>query len=329
MNKLQSFKKDLFNINIENFEEKAFALFQYQARNNYVYNLYLKTLGKDPASIKNLEEIPFLPIDFFKHHRAVTNEWQPQLIFESSGTGNQTPSRHFIEDPSFYFKVAKNIFSHFFGNLKDFHILALLPSYLERHNSSLVEMVSYFIKETNSNQSGFYLHNTNDLLKNLELLKNTEKKTMLIGVTFALLDLAQEHQLDLSQVMLMETGGMKGRREEMIRKEVHQILKSRFNLTAVHSEYGMTELLSQAYALEEGKFRTPPWLKIMIRDLNDPFTFLESNRNGGINIIDLANIHSCAFIETSDIGLISNDGTFEVLGRFDNSDIRGCNLMVV
>jgi hypothetical protein len=328
MNILHSFKNDLFYTNKNNFEERALAVFIYQASNNSIYNLFLKNLKINPGTVYRLEDIPFMPIEFFKNHEIVTNTWVPRATFESSGTGGQITSKHYIEDPAFYLSVARNIFFEFYGPLEEFHILALLPSYLERKNSSLVAMVSHFMDQSKSNHSGFYLNNVKELVKNLEQVKSTPRKTLLIGVTFALLDLAQEYELDLKGTMVMETGGMKGRREEVTRKEVHQILKSKLNLTAVHSEYGMTELLSQAYAPEEGKLHTPPWMKVMIRDLNDPFTYLDNNRNGGINIIDLANVHSCSFIETSDIGITRDDGTFEVLGRFDNSDLRGCNLMV-
>ncbi|CAN5568737.1 acyltransferase [soil metagenome] len=328
MNYLQSFKDELLKIKSNNFEEKSLALFRYQAKFNDIYKKYLSSLKINADMVQSIEQIPFLPIDFFKNHSITTQNWEPQIIFESSGTGKQSTSKHHIEDLEFYHLVSKIIFNEFYGQLDEFHILALLPSYLERKNSSLVAMVSYFIKESKSTKSGFYLNNIKDLLDTLESLKKTNKKVLLMGVTFALLDVAKDYELDLSHVIVMETGGMKGRREEMIRKEVHQTLKKRFNIEVVHSEYGMTELLSQAYALKDGKFQTPPWMKILIRDLNDPFTYLRNHRNGGINIIDLANIHSCAFIETSDIGITSDDGTFEVLGRFDNSDIRGCNLMV-
>lgn len=328
MFKFKSFKDNIFNINEDNFESHATELFKFQYVNNPVYREYVKSLHKDPDQVKSLEDIPFLPIDFFKNHSIKSGSWNPANIFESSGTVNQITSKHYIEDTEFYLKVAERIFTLLYGSLDQYHILALLPSYLERKNASLVAMIEHFIRKSNSSFSGFYLHNHQDLINNLNLLNKSKEKIFLIGVTFGLLDLAEAYELDLKNHIIMETGGMKGRREEMIRKEVHDILKSRFNVDAIHSEYGMTELLSQAYSLREGKFQTPPWMKVLIRDLNDPFQYMEKNRNGGINVIDLANIHSCAFIETSDIGVAASDGSFEVLGRFDQSDIRGCNLMV-
>lgn len=325
---LQSFKDTIFKVNENNFETHALDLFKFQFENNPVYNKYVKYLNIDPKQIKSIESIPFLPIDFFKNHVIKTGTWNADNIFESSGTGSQITSKHYIEDTEFYLKVAEKIFTLRYGALDRFHFLALLPSYLERKNASLISMVDFFIKKSLSSFSGFYLNNHEDLVNRQNELQNSEKKVFLIGVTFALLDLSDAYDLQLGNHIVMETGGMKGRREEMIRKEVHEILKGKFQVEKIHSEYGMTELLSQAYSTEEGKFFSPPWMKVLIRDLNDPFKYLGSNRSGGINVIDLANVHSCAFIETSDLGTLGPDGSFEVLGRFDNSDIRGCNLMI-
>jgi hypothetical protein len=239
------------------------------------------------------------------------------------------PSRHYVADPLFYKQVSQHIFENVYKPLKGCHLLALLPSYLERKNSSLVYMVSHFIHETQSPHSGFFLHQTQALIDKLTTLRHQARQVILLGVTFALLDLAEAYAgTDLSHVILMETGGMKGRREELLREELHEILQQAFNITSIHAEYGMTELLSQAYSTGGGTFQTPHWMRVLIRDVNDPFHIYQQCRSGGINIIDLANTDSCAFIETKDIGILSADGRFRVLGRFDNSDIRGCNLLV-
>ncbi len=327
MNILKSFKNGIFKVTDGDFEQRALDLFYFQAQQNGIYKKYLKGLKRNPDTIRTIEEIPFLPIEFFKFHQIKTSSWNPEAVFESSATTNPITSKHYIEDMKFYESVSKNIFSLFYGKPDDYDILALLPSYLERSNASLIAMFDYLIKQSNSTASGFYLNNKNELIEKIYKLKDSPKKKLLVGVTFALLDLAQEFDVDLGNFIVMETGGMKGRREEMVRAQVHEILKSKFNLKNIHSEYGMTELLSQAYATVAGVFTTPPWMKVMIRDLNDPFNFLGNYKNGGINIIDLANVHSCAFIETNDIGFCHADKGFEVLGRFDNSDIRGCNLM--
>ncbi len=321
--------KDSVQQNTYSFEEKALALFQFQASHNLVYKKYIQQLGRTPAQITKIEDIPFLPIEFFKNH-LITSTTQPvQAVFESSGTTGQIRSRHYVYDTAFYQNVASAIFEHHYGPLTNYHILALLPSYVERTGSSLVYMVEDFIRKSGSAQAGFFLHNHAQLLSMVEQLQGGKRKILLIGVTFALLDLAEQHgNRDWSEVIVMETGGMKGRRQELLREEVHEQLQTAFHLPAVHSEYGMTELLSQAYSTGNGLFQPSPTLRVYTRDPYDPFCINNTLRSGGLNVIDLANVDSCAFIETKDIGSVYADGTFQVLGRFDNSDIRGCNLLV-
>ncbi|MBO9701159.1 MAG: acyl transferase [Sporocytophaga sp.] len=321
----ESFKKDLFNISDQNFNDKAILLFKYQAKHNPIYKQYIDLLGKDPDKVSLIEEIPFLPILFFKTQEIKTGSFSEKQIFYSSGTTGLQTSRHHVADPEFYLKNCEKIFKKFYGNLSDFIVLALLPSYQQNPGSSLIYMVNHFIKQSGNSLSGFVTENT--LLENLEKYKESPSKKLLIGVSYALWDLAENEHPDLSDFIVMETGGMKGRREELVRDELHQILKSGLNIRDVHSEYGMTELLSQAYSSGSGFFLGPDWFKILLRDINDPLTIGSGRSSGGINIIDLANVDSCAFIETQDLGKISDDKNFEVLGRFDNSDIRGCNLL--
>ncbi len=324
----KSFKQKLFLTRLHDFNENALELFHYQAENNSVYRLYLSHLNVNPDTIECPEKIPFLPISFFKSHAVKTGIWREELVYESSGTTGQTASKHFVRDNAFYLANATEIFERFYGPLTNYHCLFLLPSYLERNNSSLVAMASYFVERSGSKKSGFYLHDMEALISRLNLLQEKQdRKILLCGVTFALLELAEKYKPDLSEVMVMETGGMKGRRREMIRAEVHDILKSAFNVRKIHSEYGMTELTSQAYSLGDGKFNLPPWMKVFLRDVNDPFE-VGNKKSGGINVIDLAKVHSCAFIETQDLGIHDDSGNLEILGRFDNSDIRGCNLLV-
>jgi phenylacetate-coenzyme A ligase PaaK-like adenylate-forming protein len=324
------------------FETLALKIFVYQAQHNPVYKEYLAHLNINPENIAELTEIPFLPIQFFKNHRIRTGQPpEPVVIFQSSGTTGQTTSQHVLYDASLYKMVASRIFQEKYGNLKNFHILALLPSYLERNNSSLVYLMQHFIDQTDSGLSGFYLHNTNEMLQRLKHLHENPdgKKVLLLGVTFALLDLA-ESGTDLSflknmrDLTVMDTGGMKGRRQELLREEVHDILTKKFFVPQIHSEYGMTELLSQGYSYGSGLFEPGFSMRILLRDVNDPFSTFDHNINatktGGINVIDLANLDSCSFIETQDLGRFGEaPGTFYVMGRFDNSDIRGCNLMVL
>jgi len=322
------FKNEVLNVESHNFNELALEIFHFQVKSNPVYRNYTKYLGVNTNDIHTIEQIPFLPISFFKSHEVVSQpETEPKLIFESSSTTGTGVSRHLLFDPEFYWKNAQNIFESEYGSLEGICILALLPSYLERGNSSLVYMVQKFIEASNHPQSGFYLYNQEELSQQLTENQKTNTKTLLLGVSFALLDLAKNHPQNLKDIILMETGGMKGRGEEIIRSEMHTVLKTAFGTSQIHSEYGMTELMSQAYSKGDGLFHCPRQMKIMIRDYADPFSFLGPMRTGGINVIDLANIDSCSFIATSDLGKTHKDGRFEILGRFDHSDVRGCNLL--
>ncbi|HXA00723.1 MAG TPA: hypothetical protein VNW99_01975 [Cytophagaceae bacterium] len=324
---IQSFKDGLFKINHHDFNEKALSLFRYQAENNTMYKEYLTNLRVDISSIKDILQIPFLPISFFKHHEVLTGNPVIRLIFSSSGTTGAERSKHYVADPEFYKTVSTEIFRKYYGAIKDYIFIALLPSYQENPGSSLIFMINHFMKESSELSPGFLSKNYAKFPSAIQEARSKGKKIILFGVGFALLDLAQELEgIDLSDLIIIETGGMKGRREEMTREELHGILKGAFKLEFVHSEYGMTELLSQAYSKGNGVFECPPWMKIFIRDINDPFS-MSNSRNGGINIVDLANIDSCAFIETEDLGRKIDKNTFEVLGRFDNSDVRGCNLL--
>lgn len=326
----QYLKETIFSISEANFKEEALKVFAHQAEHNLVYKQFIQYLKINPQQVKEIHQIPFLPIEFFKSQRIVSQDFEAAAIFESSGTTGQIRSQHFVKDLAFYQQVSQNIFESFYGNLSDYHILALLPSYLERGNSSLVLMVNDFIQKTQSEYSGFYLDNLEELAQNLEKLQSqSERKVLLIGVTFALLDLAEKYPMDLSNVIVMETGGMKGRRKEMLRAEIHDVLKSAFQLEHIHSEYGMTELLSQAYSQKEEIFQSPPWMKILLREIEDPLQINSHLKSGVMNIIDLANIDSCAFIATQDLGQIIDKNQFKIIGRVDNSDIRGCNLMVL
>ncbi|WPP49924.1 acyl transferase [Catalinimonas niigatensis] len=333
MQDAQFFKDNLFNINAQNFEEHALSLFRWQAIHNPVYQQYISFLGVKIDEINQISQIPFLPIAFFKNHRVITLDTEASVFndgyFESSGTTGQQRSRHYISDFTFYLKVCQYIFELQYAELSNFHIFALLPSYLDRKHASLVAMAEHFIQQSQSSFSGFYLQDYEKLIEQLRQAQQSNRKVLLLGVTFALLDLAEKFRPNLKDVIVMETGGMKGRRKEIIRQELHQILKTELQVDHIHAEYGMTELLSQAYAQQDGLFLAPPWMRILIRDVNDPFHFDPKLRYGGINVIDLANVHSCAFIETQDLGKLHNStNTFEVLGRFDNTDTRGCNLMV-
>jgi len=322
---LKSFQNSLSKISESSFDNHAIELFRYQARYNSIYKEYLNSLSINPVNIKEVSQIPFLPIEFFKSHTIKTNEWKSQIVFESSGTTQIISSKHHIQDVEFYHLHAKHLFESSFGTLSGKTILALLPSYLERQGSSLVNMVDSFIQTSQSAKSGFYLYNMEELV---QLLTNSQNDDVyLFGVSFALLDLATQYNLKLGHVTIIETGGMKGRREEIIKEELYDLLRQKLGVQNIYSEYGMTELLSQAYG-KNGKFSNPNSMKVIIRDINDPYAILAWGKTGGINIIDLANAHSCAFIETKDLGRINADGTFEVLGRFDNSDLRGCNLLV-
>ena len=320
----------IFDINSESaFAEKALELFKFQFEENPVYRSFCDLLYKHPSDVQKLEDIPFLPIEFFKTHKVISSKKDIQQTFTSSGTTGNVVSQHHVADLDIYKKSFQKGFAHFYGNIEDYTVLALLPSYLEREGSSLVYMVEDMIQESKHPKSGFYLNNLDALKQTLLELETSRQKTLLIGVSYALLDLVEFHQFELKHTIIMETGGMKGRRKELIKSELHAILKKGFGVNTIHSEYGMTELLSQAYSKGNGLFSTPPWMKVLVRDPEDSLTILEEKKSGGINIIDLANINSCAFIATQDLGKIHTNGTFEVLGRFDQSDIRGCNLMVL
>ena len=321
---------DVFTISSPSeFQSVALDVFHHQFLHNHVYRKFCKLLKTDPETINKIEDIPFLPIEFFKTKKIVSGDLKEDLIFTSSGTTGSHVSKHYVNDITIYEKSYKTAFEYFYGSISDYCVLALLPSYLEREGSSLIYMVDDLIKESRHADSGFYLKNTSQLTDKLIALDSDGTKILLIGVSFALLDLVEKHQFQLKNTIVMETGGMKGRRKEMVREELHDILKKGFGVSGIHSEYGMTELLSQAYSHGNGLFRTPSWMKILTRDTEDPLTLQDIGKTGGINIIDLANINSCAFIATQDLGKVYDNGNFEVLGRFDNSDIRGCNLMVL
>jgi len=311
------------------FEKTALKAFRFQYENNMVYRDFCNFLNTDVQKVKSIQQIPFLPIQFFKSHNVVSNGNLVQTTFTSSGTTGMITSKHLITDVSLYERSYRRAFSQFYGNIEDYAVLALLPSYLEREGSSLIHMVEDLIKLTRNENSGFYLHNHEELIEKLIQLDNSGQNVILIGVTYALLDLVEKRKFDLKHTIIMETGGMKGKRKEMIREELHDQLCKGFGVTAIHSEYGMTELLSQAYSLGNGIFECPNWMQILIRDTEDALTYVETGKTGGVNVIDLANINSCSFIATQDLGKKYPNNTFEVLGRFDNSDIRGCNLMVV
>ena len=330
----------------------ALAIFNYQIAQNEVYRNYTTALKVKPDKIFNLEQIPFMPVEFFKTQVVITTDEPPAIppnneqrksfsfpshwkshkeesvkpnLFTSSG---EIQSKHYVKDVSIYEKSYRKGFELFYGNIEEYCVLALLPTYLERSGSSLIYMAEDLIKKSNHPLSGFYLNNYDELILKLKQLELQQQKTILLGVTYALLDLIDKQKFQLKHAIIMETGGMKGKRTEMVREELHAVLCKGFGVQKIHSEYGMTELLSQAYSKGDGVFNCPPWMKIVIRDTNDPFSFLSHNKTGGINIIDLANINSCSFIATQDLGKSFPDDSFEVLGRFDNSDIRGCNLMI-
>lgn len=325
---LQNFQH-VFSIQSADFTKTAIELFCFQFETNPLYREFATQLKRFPNNVKQLDDIPFLPIEFFKSHKIVCNDnGNYNEIFLSSGTSGNNQSRHYVKDITCYIHSFETSFRKFVGNPEEMVIMALLPSYLERKGSSLIYMMDYLIKKSNFKESGFYLHNLDELADKLRRVDEEGKKVLLLGVSFALLDLVEKYQFKLKNTIVMETGGMKGRRKELIREELHEILCKGFGVNKIWSEYGMTELLSQAYSKGDGLFETPSWMKILIRDINDPFFYLKEGRTGGINVIDLANINSCAFIATKDLGKIRNDGKFEVLGRFDNSDIRGCNLLV-
>ena len=321
---------DIFTIsNAKQFEKIALKVFRFQYDNNTVYREFCELLKVEKHHVKSLEQIPFLPIQFFKSHAVISNTHPIKETFTSSGTTGMVTSKHLVTDVSLYEESYRQGFSQFYGNIQDYTILALLPSYLEREGSSLIYMVNDLIQLTNNPDSGFYLNQYDELIKKLIDLDDSGKNIILIGVTYALLDLIEVQQFQLKNTIIMETGGMKGKRKEMIREELHEILCKGFGVSTIHSEYGMTELLSQAYSLGNGVFECPPWMQILIRETEDALNYVNTGRTGGINVIDLANSNSCSFIATQDLGKKNPNNSFEVLGRFDNSDIRGCNLMVI
>lgn len=328
MAKLINFKDSIFRIASRNsFEQTAIGLCNIQLEQNEVYGAYAEALGI--KKVEHFHEIPFLPIRFFKQYEVKTGTFNAEKIYSSSGTTGSTTSKHFVKQQEIYIQSYLNAFKKFYGKPQDYFFAALLPSYLEREGSSLIDMCKGLIDLSADKDSGFFLNEFQELYHLLKAKKTAGKKIFLIGVTFGLLDFSEQFSLDLSGAVVMETGGMKGRRKEMIRAEVHHRLKEAFNVSTIHSEYGMTELLSQGYSKGNGLFNTPPWMDVQIRSVSDPFTRVKSGKTGGINVIDLANIHSCAFIETQDLGRKHPNALFEVMGRFDDSDIRGCNLMVI
>ncbi len=318
----------LLDINAENFNSVALSIFRYQADNCSIYRQFIKHMSVDVNTIKEIDDIPYLPIDFFKSHTVLNNRESAQVIFKSSGTTGNTTSQHHVADVALYQKSFLGAFDLFYGNPSDYCILGLLPSYIEQGDSSLVFMVNELISKSNFPQSGFYLDDYQKLFDTLTSLKDRKAPTILFGVTYALLDLAEQFPMDFEDLIILETGGMKGRRKEMIRAELHNILNIRIGTRHIHSEYGMTELLSQAYAREDEIFYCPPWMKIKIKDLHDPKADVRVGKTGRIHVMDLANINSCSFIATHDLGQMQEDGGFKVLGRVDHSDMRGCNLMV-
>jgi phenylacetate-coenzyme A ligase PaaK-like adenylate-forming protein len=311
------------------FEDMCMAIYLDQSRNNPVYKAFQQGLHIQPEAIRQITDIPFLPVELFKSHPIVNGTKEPEIVFSSSGTTGTVQSLHYVADLELYKQSFRRCFDLFYGPVTDYCILALLPSYLERKGSSLVLMAEDLIQRSGHPESGFYLNTPGELHTTLLRLEEKGTKTLLLGVTYALLDFAETHPVQLKNTVVMETGGMKGRRKEIVREEVHALLCKGFGMDTIHSEYGMTELLSQAYSTGKGLFSCPPWMKVLARDTSDPLAIAKQGATGGLNVIDLANIHSCSFIATQDLGKVYSDGRFEILGRFDNSDVRGCNLMVL
>jgi phenylacetate-coenzyme A ligase PaaK-like adenylate-forming protein len=323
-----AFKHSIFNLQSPfEFNEIAVSLFRYQYRENQIYKSFVDALGVSESQVYHPEQIPFLPVSFFKTQKVISGGYSEELIFESSGTTGMETSKHYVVDASCYQESFTRGLQLAYGDLSQYVIFALLPSYLERKNSSLVYMVEKILLQSNRQMGGFYLNELDELHRQLKEAQRLGLKIMLIGVTFALLDMAEKFPISIPDAIIIETGGMKGRRSEITRMELHEQLCKGFGVQKIHSEYGMTELLSQAWSAGDGIFRCPPWMKVLIADTNDPLSYLETGRSGGINIIDLANFNSCSFIATQDLGRVFDDGSFEVLGRFDNSDIRGCSLL--
>lgn len=321
-------KEEIFKTTPDHFDQLALQVFAHQYENIEAYKQFSDMMGKTPKSVQKLIQIPFLPIQFFKSHTMLPRNQTVQMIFESSGTTNGSPSKNYVTDISWYEESFLRGFEFFYGSPVEFVFLGLLPSYLERQNSSLIYMVNHLMKLSGKNANGFYLDDFSGLFDMLDVLKTGKRKTVLFGVTYALLDFVKDHKIDFPDLVVIETGGMKGKRDELSRQAVHQILRTGFGVNQVHSEYGMTELFSQAYSRANGVFQTPPWMKILLRDTSEPTKVFSSGRQGAINVIDLANVNSCSFIATDDIGSLREDGQFEVLGRAHTAEQRGCNLMV-
>jgi phenylacetate-coenzyme A ligase PaaK-like adenylate-forming protein len=319
----------IFQISLPNeFNAMSLDIFDYQYQNNHIYQAFCNNLKKSPHTTKRIEDIPFMPISFFKNHKIICEGKNEEIVFSSSGTTGINTSKHYVADLEIYNKSFSEGFKHFFGDIQDYCILALLPSYLEREGSSLIYMTNSLIEKSGHPDSGFYLNNLKELEEKLTELQRKNQKTILIGVTFALLEMAKNYPVDVPDIIIMETGGMKGRGKELVRTELHEILCKGFGVSKIHSEYGMTELLSQAYSKGDGIFTCPPWMKVFTRGIYDPLEILPPNSSGAINIIDLANIDSCSFIATDDLGKVFADNSFEVTGRMDISDTRGCNLLI-
>ncbi len=324
--------KKIFNrskaLSQTDFLELAIETFRFQVDNVPVYQKFVKYLGVNVSSVNRLEQIPFMPISLFKTHKVLANDLTEELVFTSSGTTGMQTSKHYVAYVDWYQQSYRMGFELAFGSPKQYCILALLPSYLERGGSSLVYMVEDLIQSSHHPSSGFYLNQYDQLAQTIIQLEQQKQPTLLIGVSYALLDLIERHQFKLNYTKIIETGGMKGQRKELIKEEFYTNLKEGFGVSTIYSEYGMTELLSQAYSNADGMYNCPPWMQVLIRDVNDPFHYMPKSKSGGINIIDLANRYSCSFLATQDLGQINADGSFGVLGRFDHSDIRGCNLLV-
>lgn len=319
----------IFSVSPSTFNNVALQVFNYQYRQVDIYRQYCDGLKRTPGNVKEVSDIPFLPIEFFKSYPVIDSSRTEVKVFESSGTTGQVTSKHRVADLHIYEQSFQKCFTQFYGDIKDYVVLALLPSYLERDNSSLVYMAKNLIEGSGQNASGFFLNDFEKLYDWLDVLKNGRRKVILLGVTFALLDFAEQYKIDFPDLIVMETGGMKGRREELTRQEIHMQLRTAFDVRYIHSEYGMTELLSQGYSAGDGIFRTPEWMKVFTRDVYDPLVFQQGAATGAVNVIDLANIYSCSFIATADLARVSADGSFEILGRMDSAEVRGCNLMVV
>lgn len=326
---METLTDHIFHLSSEaDFEATALQVFGFQYENNTVYRTYCQHIGKSKENVQTLSDIPFLPISFFKTHDVKTGDFEPELIFRSSGTTGMERSRHLIKDAALYRKSLIESFRHFYGNPSDYVFLALLPNYIEQQNSSLIYMMEELMRESGAKENGYYLYNHEDMHQKLIQLRDNQQKTILWGVTFALLDFAEKYTMDFPQLIVFETGGMKGRRKEMVKEELYGILRKAFGVTDIHSEYGMCELLSQAYSKGGNIFSTPPWMQLRLRSEKDPFDGSNQMATGVINIIDLANLHSCAFIATEDLGRRHPDG-IEILGRMDHSQTRGCSLMVL